>query len=393
MKWLFVTTQFPWPILHGRWLRVYHLARQLCAQGDEVSVLSCQADDPGIGAYNQIKVKVIPGPQRPHIGRGPARCWLGPYAFDNDMARALDSCASQFDTIVLSGSRMLQYAQEASAAPYVVAEFVDDPVLEMKRRLWHTFNPIRGTRRIKELMGQSRYERAFLDRVTVSTFVSEQDGDSFSRRHPHRPVAFVPNGVDIEYFHRPRDYPRKCPAAPTIVFTGYMGNPNNEWAAMFLVQKVAPVIWRSSPQARIQIVGANPSEKLRHLAEPRVQITGHVDDIRLYLWDADVVLIPMQSGTGIKNKLLEAWAAGAAVVASPLACQGVPVGKGKNLLLGTSPQELGDCVIQLLKDESLRRSLAADAQRTVREHLTWSVVTAKFRETIVPSGAHLRQDR
>ena len=97
----------------------------------------------------------------------------------------------------------------------------------------------------------------------------------------------------------------------------------------------------------------------------------------------------MQSGTGIKNKLLEAWASGAAVVASPLACQGIPIREEKNLLLGTSPKELGDCVIQLLENDSLRRSLATEAQRTVREQLTWSVVADKFREAVEQAGDKL----
>ena len=383
MKWLFVTSSFPWPIIHGRWLRVYHLARMLREQGDDVSILSFQADGKGVEAYGEIGVSVVDGPSGSHISQGPARCPIGPYAFDASMAEAIAGCAEQFDAVVLSGSRLLQYAKEASAAGKVVAEFVDDPVLELRRKLWRTVSPMRWARRLKFLIGQPRYEKTFLDPVDVSIFVSEQDCESFSRRQPGRRVEFVPNGVDVEYFRRPDDHADQNGSPDTVTFTGHMSNLNNERAGRFLVDKIAPIIHRTHPDVRIQIVGADPTEAVLSMAGPAVEVTGRVDDIRPYLWNASVVILPMQSGTGIKNKLLEAWAAGASVVATPLACQGVRAEHGKNIMLGKTADELARHTISLLADRQVRKELSSAGQQVVQDDLTWSAVSRRFRQVVL----------
>jgi len=390
MRWLFVTTEFPWPIVHGRWLRVYHLARMLVARGDEVSVLSFGDDDAGRAAYGEVGVTVVAGPEGRHVGRGPARCLMGPYAFDTKMARAVGEHAGDFDVVALSGSRMLQYSPEASAAGMVLAEFVDDPVLEYRRRQSWTLNPVQLARRLKDRIGRRRYEAEFLAPVAVSTFVSEADCESFSQRHPTRTVGFVPNGVDTEYFAPPEE-PRDVGPEPTVVFTGHMSNPNNQRAATYIVREVAPKIWERVPDAKIQIVGAHPSQAVLDLAGPDVEVTGRVDDMRPYLWSAGVVLLAMRSGTGIKNKLLEAWAARAPVVATPLACQGVPAEDGVNLLLGQTEDELAQRVADVLADDALRDRLAEAGRQTVRAELTWSTVAEQLRDAVLSAAGPIEQ--
>ena len=108
MNWLFLTTRFPWPIISGHWLRVYHLARALRAQGDEVSVLSFDGNGDGARAYDELGVDVLPGLEGTHISDGRARRPLGPYAFDARLSKAVAEQAGRFDVVVLSGMKMLQ---------------------------------------------------------------------------------------------------------------------------------------------------------------------------------------------------------------------------------------------------------------------------------------------
>jgi len=387
MRWLLSTTRFPWPLSDGHWLRVYHLARTLREEGDAAAVLSFDGDAQGHEAYESARVAVLSAGAGVHVARGRARTWLGPHAFDARLAASLAQHAPECDVVVLSGDRMLQYAAEAAAAPVVVADLIDDPVLEQARRGPEPGGIAGWVRGVKGRLGRGRYEREALRHTDCVTFVSDVDCRSFLRRHPRARVECVPNGVDVDWFRPPdeaaaggNDRP------PKIVFTGRMSNPNNERAAAFLVREVAPRVWRQRPDAVVQIVGAAPTAAVRSLEGERVEVTGAVPDMRPYLWGATVVVVPMQSGTGIKNKLLEAWAAAVAVVATPLACQGTGGRDGHDLLMAEGPDELAEAVLRVLGDPALRRRLATAGRETVRTKLTWAAAARRMRELACAAG-------
>lgn len=386
MNWLFVTTECPWPMVNGHWLRVYHLARALRGRGDGVSLLWCgPAEDGAEEAYGELGVEFVEGPDRPHIQRGAPRTRLGPYAFDAAMAESVRAAAAGCDAVVLSGARMLQYAPEAAEAGCAIADIVDDPVLERERAGERPCGLMDRLRRLKRNMGEPRYERAFLERVRAFVFVSQEDCESFRRRHPRAGTAFVPNGVDADYFARPADYVRPQ-GPPTIVFTGHMSNPNNERAATFLVREIAPAVWREVADAKVILVGADPTTNVRALAGDRVEVTGAVEDVRPFLWGATVAAVTMRSGTGIKNKLLEAWAAGAPVVATPVACQGVPSRHGENVLLADEPAQAAARIVEVIRDDALRRRLGEGGRATVVRELTWASVAERLAELARVAG-------
>lgn len=380
MKWLFITSQFPWPIIHGRWLRVYHLARTLVQMDQSVTVLSCMESDEGIKAYADVGVEVVRGIGRKHIDKGKGRLLFSPFAYDREFAAKIRHNASGYDVVVLCGSRVLQYADEVATAAKIVFDMVDDPFLEFgRRRLLKTEKLIDRLRLQRNQWGQANLERKMLKHVQFTSFVSKEDCDSFNQRHPALRTMFVPNGVDIDYFNNPAGELADVDAEkPTVVFTGHMSNPNNETAAKYLVQEIAPLIWKELPQVHVQIVGSEPSAAVQALGSEQVTVTGRVEDMRPYLWNAGVLLLSMRSGTGIKNKLLEAWAANAPVVATPLACQGVPAVDGENLLLGNTPDTLAAAACLLLKDREKRKQIGDRGRETVVNELTWDAAAARM---------------
>ncbi len=393
MKWLFVTTEFPWPLAHGTWLRVYHLTRTLRQQGDDVSILAIDGDPRGDEEFarNGVVVRKVSNAAPRRMGR--SRRGPGPYGYDPLLARCLAEAAQGRDTVVLVRPDALQYAHEARSAGRVVCDMVDDPVLEEGRKLCKHVDPPSWVRRVGFLLSEYRHERRFLRAVDLTTFVSEEDARAFSRRNPDVRVAFVPNGVDASYFARPDAENSLDASQPTITFLGNMAHVPNHDAAMFLAHEIAPLVRRSIPHARLVIGGCNSSEKLRSCVGANVEVIGAVEDVRPVLWQATVVMLPMRLGTGVKNKLLEAWAAGAAVVATPLVCQGVPARSGQNLLLARSAKELAHAAFRLIGDETLRRRVAANGQEVARRRLTWSRAAERLRNQVVDAGNGRRRRR
>jgi len=382
MKWLFVTTDYPWPLTHGTWLRLYHLSRTLCGEQDQhVTILTYKGCDEALQHYRQAGVDVVTGPWGPAARRGRSRTWLGPYVYDAELAGHLAEISGGYDVTVLVRPTALQYAPEAAASGCVVADLIDDPVLEMKRKLWRDVRPAPMTRQIKFQAGQRLYERRFAPWLDLATFVSRQDARSFASRLRNTAVAFVPNGVDAVSF-APAKNADDNGRAPSVTFLGNMEHPPNEDAALFLVNDIAPLIWKRRSETKFHIIGCNPSPRIRQLAGQNVEVSGYVQDVRPKLWDSTVVMVPMRIGTGVKNKLLEAWAAQTAVVATPLACQGVPARNGRNLLLGRSAADLADCAIRLIEDKSTRRRIARAGRATVEARLTWSASARRLRKHV-----------
>jgi len=375
MKWLLVAPEFPYPLHHGTYLRIYHLARALTGLGDSVAVLAPAGDYDGAAAYAAAGITVLGG------GDGQT---TGPYRGAHRPNAALDDAvahhAGEFDAVVLTHARALQHAAAGAAAGCVIADLVDDLVLEERRKLWRDLNLLGWVRRLRFLAAQRRYERRHLPGVGLATFVSEADRSSFAGRHRSIPAAVAPNGVDVDALAPPTEMQGDNERPPTVLFLGRFSHPPNADAARYLLGQIAPLIRREEPRARCVILGADPPADLHRLASGQDRITGWVDDIRPELWAADVVLLPMRLGTGIKNKLLEAWAAERAVVATSLACQGVPARPGENLLCADTPRQMAAATVRLLRDPAERAKLGRHGRQVVTETLTWSVAARRLRD-------------
>jgi glycosyltransferase involved in cell wall biosynthesis len=165
---------------------------------------------------------------------------------------------------------------------------------------------------------------------------------------------------------------------PAVLFVGNFTHPPNADAALWLAAELFPPVRATHPDARLIIVGAAPGPELRALAGEGVVVTGEVPDVAPYLEDAAVVAAPVRTGGGMRVKVLEALAAGKAVVATPLAVEGLNVATGDQLEVAQTADELRRAISRLLSDEEARRALGARARAWAVEHLSWSESIARY---------------
>lgn len=219
-----------------------------------------------------------------------------------------------------------------------------------------------------------RYEALAFKGFGRVVLVTEVDAAYLRSLAPDLPTAVIPNGVDGSFFQPVAD----TELPPSLVFVGNMSYAPNAAAAIALVTRILPKVEAEVSGARAIIIGPQPPPELSSLRSGNVEITGWVPDIRPHLAGAACFLSPLTTGTGIRNKILEAMAAGVPVAATPLSCEGIRVKDGEDILLGRDPAELAAAAIRLLRDKNLRRRIAEGGQRLVRRDHSWSQVADRY---------------
>jgi polysaccharide biosynthesis protein PslH len=216
-------------------------------------------------------------------------------------------------------------------------------------------------------------------RVQAITLVSEAEAQLYRSFCPNEKTYALGNGVDVEYFQ-----PRNAPLKPfECVFIGALDYPPNIDGMLWFCNHVWPQVRTRYPKATLSIVGRNPTPALQKLAEiPGVEVVGTVPDVRPYLAQATVVVVPLRIARGIQNKVLEAMAMAKAVVTSPEAMEGLPTKPSEQLLVTETPEEWVKSIGRLFIETSNREKMGQAALEYVRTHHRWSDCLSPLRRLL-----------
>jgi glycosyltransferase involved in cell wall biosynthesis len=237
----------------------------------------------------------------------------------------------------------------------------------------------RGVRRIGrrvDAFAWRRYGRRVLAAADAVVAFTDDDRGALSVIAPEARVVRIAPGIRVP--PRPSDPIGTQP--PRVLFLGSFVHPPNVDAAIRLARDIMPAVRARVPEAALEIVGDAAPPEVRALAGDGVAVTGHVSDIAPHLDGAAVVAAPLRLGGGMRVKVLEALAAGKAMVATPRAVAGLEIAAGTHALVGDSDAELSDALAVLLEDPERRRQVGTAARDWASEHLGWEQAAAAYAE-------------
>jgi sugar transferase (PEP-CTERM/EpsH1 system associated) len=225
-----------------------------------------------------------------------------------------------------------------------------------------------------EARSLSAFEARAARHARVVLVVNEREVDSLRQVEPSAHVQVVPNGVALETF-RPPDPPT---GERRVVFCGVMGYRPNEEAAVWFARSVWPLVRQEYPDARLSLVGSQPTASVRRLAidDPTIEVTGSVPDVRPYLWRSALAVAPLFVARGLQNKVLEAVAAGLPCVVTPAVLEGLPSEVLPACLLASDADAFAVAVRRALgRTATDRRVIASSADM---RSLTWDSQLARL---------------
>jgi glycosyltransferase involved in cell wall biosynthesis len=235
-----------------------------------------------------------------------------------------------------------------------------------------------GARRIAswiELKTWRRYERATRDHLQTIVVFAERDVVTLAATARGVPVIRIPLAIEI-----PESALDPDGVSGVVLFVGGFGHPPNVDAACWLAGSIFPRVRERVPDATLDLVGNEPGEEILRLAGAGITVHGSVPDVTPFLARAAVVTAPIRMGGSMRMKVLEALAAGKALVATPRATEGIDATPGAHFLLAESAAELKDAIADLLLDPARRRDLGRAARAWAVANLGWERSMAAFEE-------------
>jgi glycosyltransferase involved in cell wall biosynthesis len=217
-----------------------------------------------------------------------------------------------------------------------------------------------------------QYERHVVDVAKESFVVSEIDKNFIKKEN----INVLPLGIDFSIFN----LPAIKTINPIVVFTGNMFYQPNAEAVLWFYNNCWRQILDVIPNAEFLIAGADPLPIILGIgeADTSVKVLGRVDSIASILKISKISVAPMQSGSGMQFKILEAMACGLPVVTTKLGLGDIRADPNNDILVSDSPLDFTKNVIELLSSDSLSSRVGNNGFNYVHSNHNWEIINQNF---------------
>ena len=390
LRILWTTPYLPWPTVGGNKVRQFHLLRCLAERGHRITML-CQSKR-ALDEATRTRLE----PLLEHLvvlERRARKHWLtlaavpfSPYpvvvsvnGLSRPLRRTLSELLTQsWDAVHVEHSYGLQSllpALKQHRQPFVLSEHNVESTLVQATDYHPRLPPlVRPLLQKHDLWRYQWWERRAMRAAARVVAVTPQDASELAQISG-RPVDYVANGVDARYFATVQ------PAVTSrrVMFIGNYEYPPNAEAVEWALQEIMPRIWRQMSDASFLVCGHGmPSSWRERWRDSRIEFRGFVEDVRTEQSRSALLLAPLKSGGGSKLKVLEAMAAGLAVVCTPEGVSGLAVQSSREYCEGRSAEELASQVVELLRDPERVRTVGESARSYVRQSHDWRALAEQM---------------
>lgn len=225
-----------------------------------------------------------------------------------------------------------------------------------------------------------RYESNICNNVTKCLVCSESDMAYLHNIAKSALISVVPNGVDIDYFTSntvgAENVKYDIIDDVSVIFVGALDYGPGSSAVTHFCNDILPLVREVFPKLTFIAVGQNPNRSLLAMAkqDSRFVLTGRIDDVRSYMQQANVFVVPLRSGSGTRLKILSAMSMKLPVISTTIGAEGLAVTHGENILIADSPQEFSSSVVKILKDQAFAEKISSAGRNLVEEIYSWDVI-------------------
>jgi sugar transferase (PEP-CTERM/EpsH1 system associated) len=376
MKLFVILSRVPFPLVKGDKLRAYHQLKELKKRHE--IILCCLTDEnPSEESINRLseisdrhyvfKLKKLNIYLNLILGILSHKPFQVLYFYQRSIHKKIKSLIDEHrpNHIYCQLIRTAEYAKNEHAY-HKTLDYQDAFSKGIDRREKRAMWPI------KEVFSMEKrrliaYENVVFEYFEQKTIISEEDR-RFIYNPGRRNIKIVTNGIDTEFFA-----PMAAKKEYDLVFTGNMSYPPNVRTAIFIATEIFPELRKRGIVKTLLLAGASPTKKVQQLDKIEgVTVTGWMDDIRMAYASSRIFFAPMQIGTGLQNKLLEAMAMEIPCITSSLANRSLKAIHNEHILVGDDMESYFKEIEILMTDASLHARLSKAGRKFVEHNFSWA---------------------
>ncbi len=210
------------------------------------------------------------------------------------------------------------------------------------------------------------YELGVLNLYDGIATITKKDGDYFLSHGCKIPVIAIPFGINLENFTENSGIETEF---PSLFHIGAMNWMPNEEGIKWFVEKVWPLVTGEFPALKCYLAGREMPDWLTNSKIKNLEVIGEVDDAFEFIYSKAIEIVPLFSGSGIRIKIIEAMAAGRAVISTSIGAEGINIENGENILIADTPEEFFDGIKKCVTNETFCLTLGQNARQLVfRDH-------------------------
>lgn len=379
----------PYPLDSGKRIRTWNLLSRLASRHD-LTLFCFDEHNPDARSFvERHGIRVLLGPMAPNSSGFPfyARLFanlFSPYPFSVSKhfsrrfhARFLAQVNDEApDLIHVEWTPYARYLSGTSPVKTVIGTH------NIEAQIWFRRASQSKTVVDKSFFGlqafkMSAFEKRFLLRADAVTAVSPNDLQ-WLKEHGVRDASLVENGVDVDYF-QPATTPEE---QREILFLASLDWYPNQDALRYFATEILPRVRAKLPHVGFEVAGRQPPPELAALVKqiPATTLHANLADIRPLVARAAAFVVPLRIGGGSRIKILEALAAGKAVVSTTVGAEGLQLTSGRHLLLADEPSDFAEHIVDILTQPELRRRLGAGGRELVMNRYTWNQMADRLEQ-------------
>ncbi len=201
------------------------------------------------------------------------------------------------------------------------------------------------------------YEMKTVHQVDGLVAISPVDMNFFKKNGYAQPGVTIPFGIDTESL-KPKD---QIVNKNTVFHIGSMDwRPNQEGIKWFL-EEVWPLVVKRHPWLKFVLAGKNIPEEFYQYTDPNVLIVGEVPDAAEFMQAHELMVVPLQSGGGMRIKIIEGMAAGKAIISTSIGAEGIDCRDNEHILLADTEKEMADTIIHCFENREIIDKIGTQA--------------------------------
>lgn len=232
----------------------------------------------------------------------------------------------------------------------------------------------------RRLRRNAQLEKTVIKASDLLLPISRKNLEEFEKIAPEKPMVLIADGSDVELY---ASFPVN-PDPNTILFYGAMSSAQNINAFKRFYQDIYPALKWKLPELRLLIVGNKPTAEIKKLHNGKdIIVTGFVDDVRPWLAQAWIKIIPLELGSGFRGRVVELMAMGIPVIGTHNALDSIGMENGIHGFISDSDEEMKKYCLELLNNHHLRQTISLKAVAFVKEHYSLNATFGKLNEYLI----------